>query len=187
MQGAEAVAQPAAEQSDSEVFRVLVADHSQKIFGLAFRLTGNEPDAEDVVQETFLRAFGSFRSWESRAQITSWLYRIATNYAIDLLRRRKRWRMRALDDPEQTATLTSADPDPHRAAVSGEVERRVQQELSELSPRERAAFALRHYEGLSIRQIGVVLGTRESATKNHIFRAVRKMRRALAPMVEDSQ
>ena len=63
----------------------------------------------------------------------------------------------------------------------------MQQELSELSPRERAAFALRHYEGLSIRQIGVVLGTRESATKTHIFRAVRKMRRALAPMVEDSQ
>ena len=72
-----------------EGFRMLVAEHSQKMFRLAYRMTGNEQDAEDVVQETFLRAYRRMREFESDVHFVSWLHRIASNCAIDLLRRRR--------------------------------------------------------------------------------------------------
>lgn len=163
---------------------MLVEEHSHKMFRLGYRLTGSEQDAEDVVQETFLRAYRELDRYESRAQFSSWLYRIATNYAIDLQRRKRRWRSNDLEQQEAVAPLASAEPSPDRQAFSGEIQRRMERELLRLTPRERAAFTLRHYEGLSIAEIGQHLGTRESATKNNLFRAVRKLRRALGPMLE---
>src|SRR4051794_26765838 len=82
-----AVAQARAGECDA--FRLLVERHSRKVFLLAYRLTGNETDAEDVVQETFLRAYRNLNQFDQKAVFTSWLYRIASNYALDLLRLRK--------------------------------------------------------------------------------------------------
>ena len=106
--------------------------------------------------------------------------RIAANYAIDLLRRRKRWRTTEL--PEQTTLLATA-PDQDRQTFSGEVQQRVAQELARLTAKERIAFVLRHWEGLKIQEISELTGASVAATKNHIVRAVRKMRKALSPMV----
>src|SRR6202790_3865686 len=77
-------------QGDSEAFRVLVERHSRSVFRLAFRMTGNEQDAEDVVQESFLRAYRQLGKFDERASFGTWLYRIATNYSLDLVRSRKR-------------------------------------------------------------------------------------------------
>src|SRR3954468_22980093 len=74
---------------DREAFRLLVEKHSRTIFKLGFRMTGNEQDAEEVVQETFLRAYRKLDHFESRANFGTWLYRIATNCSFDLLERRK--------------------------------------------------------------------------------------------------
>src|SRR5919198_4849885 len=79
-----------ARQGDGEAFRALVERHSRSVFRLAYRLTGNEQDAEDVVQETFLRAYKQLQNFESRASFGTWLYRIAANYSLDLIRSRKR-------------------------------------------------------------------------------------------------
>jgi len=186
MQGAEAVALSRAQDGDTEAFRVLVEEHSRKMFRLAYRMTGNEQDAEDVVQETFLRAYGQLDRYESRAHFSSWLHRIAANYAIDLLRRRKRWRSTDLDTHEVSHPLQSVEPDPDRSLRGNEVQLRVEQELQQLTDKERIAFTLRHFEGLSIQEISAITGSGVSATKNHIFRAVRKMRRALEPLVGDT-
>ena len=169
-----------------EAFRVIVEQNSQRMFRLAYRMTGNEQDAEDVVQETFLRAFRQFGRFDSRARVSSWLHKIASNYAIDLMRRRQRWRKTDLEQLDHVAPLTGTEPEPDRGAWSAEVRDAVQAELDHLTPRERVAFTLRHYEGLSIREIGRVMGLRESATKNHIFRAVRKMRKALTPLMSET-
>jgi len=172
-----------AQDGDREAFRVLVDRYSQEMFRLAYRMTGNEQDAEDVVQETFLRAFRRIDRYDARARVSSWLYAIASNCAVDLLRRRKRWRTTEVEPTEQRAPLISAAPGPEQAALGGQIGERVAEAMGDLSPRERIAFTLRHYEGLSIDEIGRVMGLRTSATKNHVFRAVRKLRARLQPLV----
>src|SRR3954453_4334429 len=78
-----------ARQGDSNAFRVLVERHSRSVFRLAFRMTGNEQDAEDAVQETFLRAYKQLHRFDGRAAFGTWLYRIAANCSLDLIRVRK--------------------------------------------------------------------------------------------------
>jgi RNA polymerase sigma-70 factor, ECF subfamily len=172
-----------ARQGDSDAFRALVERHSQQAFRLAFRLTGNEQDAEDVVQESFLRAYRQLGRFESRANFGTWLYRIVANCSVDLMRARRarqaKTRMDSLDDPE-AAPAPAAGPSPERLAGSAEIRTRVAAAMQGLSPLERAAFTLRHHEGRSIDEISRLLGLRTSATKHAVFRAVRKLRTTLA-------
>src|SRR5438045_6941646 len=178
-----------AQQGDNEAFRALVERHSRSVFRLAFRMTGNEQDAEDVVQESFLRAYRQFDRFESRANFGTWLYRIVANCSVDLMRSRQARHARLLA-PDETFDLDrqiSEGPGPERLAESAEISRRVAAALEELSPLERAAFTLRHHEGRSIQEIGTVLGLGTSAAKHSVFRAVRKLRVALAPMVPSSE
>src|SRR6266487_3159610 len=173
-----------ARQGDGEAFRALVERHSRSVFRLAFRMTGNEQDAEDVVQESFLRAYKQLGRFESRANFGTWLYRIVSNSSVDLMRakqaRHDQSRAESLDRAvDMQATET---PDPQRLAESAEISRRVQHALGALSPLERAAFTLRHYEGRSIDEIGRTLGLGTSAAKHSVFRAVKKLRAALAPL-----
>ena len=173
-----------ARQGDSEAFRTLVEGHSRSAFRLAFRMTGNEQDAEDVVQESLLKAYRHLGRFETRADFGTWLYRIVANCSVDLMRskqaRHDQVRGDSLDD---VVDLPPADlPGPERMAQSAEIERRVQAALDGLSPLERAAFTLRHYEGRSIDEIGTTLGLGTSAAKHSVFRAVKKLRVALAPL-----
>jgi RNA polymerase sigma-70 factor (ECF subfamily) len=173
-----------ARQGDSEAFRTLVERHSRSVFRLAYRMTGNEQDAEDVVQESFLRAYRQLGRFESRANFGTWLYRIVANCSVDLMRAKQaRHDMTRSESLEEAAHLPSADsPDPERLAGSGEIQRRVAEALAELSPLERAAFTLRHYEGRSIDEICKTLGLGTSAAKHSVFRAVKKLRVALEPL-----
>src|SRR5579872_4859085 len=173
-----------ARQGDNDAFRTLVERHSRSAFRLAYRMTGNEQDAEDVVQESFLRAYRQLARFESRANFGTWLYRIVANCSVDLMRSKQ-----ARHDQVRGDTLDEAmelpgdrEADPERLAESAEIDRRVQGALRELSPLERAAFTLRHYEGRSIDEISTTLGLGTSAAKHSVFRAVRKLRLALEPL-----
>jgi RNA polymerase sigma-70 factor (ECF subfamily) len=170
---------------DQEAFRLLVERHSRAVFRLAFRMTGNEHDAEDVVQETFVKAFRRLHQFESRANFGTWLHRIAANCAYDVLRSRSRRSEETLEtetEANPARALPAQDPSPDRLMLSAEVRSRVSLALSRLSPVERTAFVLRHHQGMSIQEIGAALGLEPSATKHSIFRAVRKMRAALSPL-----
>jgi RNA polymerase sigma-70 factor (ECF subfamily) len=174
-----------AEGSESDSFRALVEEHSPMVFRLAFRMTGNASDAEDVVQETFLKAHRSLGGFDERARFGTWVYRIAVNAAIDLIRRRGRGtvvRPAGEDDPPVVETLASKDPQPDRVAMSGQIQRDVAAALTQLSERERAAFVLRHLEGMPIERISEVLKIGPNAVKQTVFRAVQKLRRELAPL-----
>lgn len=177
-----------ARAGDETAFRRLVERHSRAVFQVAFRLTGTEPDAEDVVQETFLRAYRELKRFESRSAFRTWLHRIAVNCSYDLLRRRPRQAAEPLDadDERGPAVVLEADATtrPDRLAFSAEVNRRVSEAMETLTPAERSAFVLRHVEGRSIDEIGTLLGLQVSATKHSIFRAVHKMRRALEPLTD---
>ena len=173
-----------ARQGDSDAFRALVERHSRAVFRLAFRMTRNEQDAEDVVQEAFLRAYKQLGRFESRANFGTWLYRIVANCSVDLMRARQArhdmTRSESLDDAVELPAHES--PGPERLAQSSEIQRRVRDALDGLSPLERAAFILRHHEGRSIEEISRTLGLGTSAAKHSVFRAVKKLRVALAPI-----
>lgn len=167
---------------DAEAFRELVERYSARIFRIAWRILGDEAAAEDAVQETFLRAYRSLARFDARSQFGTWLHRIAANTAVEILRKHQHQRLRQERIGEETGEASSTDPGPDRRALSQEVERAVRGALAGLSPMERAAFVLRHFEGRSIAEICGALGLRESAGKQAIFRAVQKLRRSLEPL-----
>ena len=189
MDESDAAAVARARAGDTEAFRVLVDRYSRKIFRLAYRMTRNEQDAEDVVQETFLRAYRRLKQFESRSSFGTWIFRIALNSALDLTRKVGRYeqveqQMSGLEaGAEKLSQLHTPEPPPDRLLLSSELKHKVESVLASLSPRVRAAFVLRHYEGMPIEQIGSVLGLKGSATKNSIYRAVQKLRKELEPMV----
>jgi RNA polymerase sigma-70 factor (ECF subfamily) len=176
-----------AQSGDGDAFRLLVERHSRSVFRLAFRMTGNEQDAEDVVQETFLRAYKQLSHYESRSSFATWLYRIASNYSLDLIRMRKRHEDKRENDPEEGRsimdTVAATEPAQDRLVFSAQVQLSVTAAMNELSDLERSAFVLRHFEGMSIEEIGSMLGTSLNATKHSIFRAVQKLRKRLEPLV----
>ena len=180
-----------ARSGDPEAYRVLVDRHSRPLFRLAFRMTGNEQDAEDVVQESFLRAYRQLSKFDERASFGTWLYRIASNCSLDLVRSRKRRSEQMVtpdseqDDP--VAVVPAVDPTPERAAFSGEVRERVAAAMEELSATERTAFVLRHFEGMCIEEVSRVLECQPGAAKHSVFRAVQKLRRALEPVVSPAK
>src|SRR5260221_7299934 len=117
-----------ARAGDEGAFRALVERHSRAVFRLAYRMTGNEHDAEDVVQETFLKAYRRMAQFESRAQFGSWLHRIAANCAFDLLRARSRRDELPFagegEEPGAASALPADGPAAHPPLLGPQVRRR---------------------------------------------------------------
>jgi RNA polymerase sigma-70 factor (ECF subfamily) len=176
-----------AREGDSQAFRALVERHSRSLYRLAYRMTGSREDAEDVMQEAFLRAHRQLHRFEARADVGTWLYRIAVNCCYDHLRSRAKHIVASSESVVERAangsSMSGPAPDQDRLLFSAQVRERIDEALGGLSPAERAAFVLRHYEGRSIDEIGRALGLSASAAKHSVFRAVQKMRSALEPMV----
>ena len=194
MDGADAALVAQALGGDQDAFRVLVERHSRTLFRLAYRIIGNEQDAEEVVQEAMLRAYRRLDKFEARANFGTWLYRIGVNCSLDLMRKRKPEKTRRqlakdddteMQDPLETAV--SNDPGPDRLMLSGELGEQVRVAMMSLSSVERTAFVMRHFEGNSIEEIGQTLGLGAGATKNSVFRAVQKLRQHLGPLVGHAQ
>jgi RNA polymerase sigma-70 factor (ECF subfamily) len=175
-----------ARKGDDDAFRLLVERHSRSVFRVAYRMTGCEQDAEDLVQETFLRVYRNLGAFQERANFGTWIYRIAVNCSLDWLRKRRpldELKDNSEPDYEESAHVKNGPTTvPDRMIMRLEVRDRVRNALEDLSPMEKAAFVLRHFEGMSIEEISGTLGMHNNAAKHSIFRAVRKMRRALAPI-----
>jgi RNA polymerase sigma-70 factor (ECF subfamily) len=178
---------------EREAYRVLVERHSAYVYRLAYRMTGNKEDAEEVVQEAFLRAYQKLQQFAGNANFGTWVYRIAANYAIDRLRQRKnedsrRERPQRVREGEPETDLLSevkdASPSPEQLAGSAQLAAKMKAALDTLTPAERTAIVMRHWDGCGIEEIAVVLKSNTSAAKNTVFRAVQKLRLALKPFVE---
>jgi len=178
---------------DRDAYRVLVERHSHSVFRLAYRMTGNRHDAEEVVQEAFLRGYQKLGQFAARANFGTWVYRIAANYAIDRMRQRQKEdarrdtpRIEDRDGMENDPVNRVQDeaPTPERLTQSLELRKQMEQALAALSEAERTAFVMRHWEGCGIEEIAGVLKSSSSAAKNTVFRAVQKLRYALQPFVE---
>ncbi|HEY1901772.1 MAG TPA: sigma-70 family RNA polymerase sigma factor [Terracidiphilus sp.] len=174
---------------DKEAYGALVVRHSHTLFRVAYRITGNEADAEDVVQEAFLRGYRKLEGFESRANFGTWIYRIAVHCALDWVKRRRGDEAKLAsqigesNDPElDQLQVADAMAGPERLLLSGEIGSMQQAALLSLTATERTAFVLRHMEDCTTAEIGAALGIEPNAAKQAVFRAVQKLRRRLAPL-----
>lgn len=169
---------------DRDAYGLLVMRHSRMLFRLAYRMTGNEADADDVVQDAFLRGYQKLATFESRANFGTWIYRIAVHCALDRLESRKREAARQVseeNDPEQDAVqVADAAPGPERLVLSAEMESLCEQAMQGLTAAERTAFVLRHMEERNTEEIALALEVAPNTAKQTVFRAVQKMRKRLA-------
>jgi RNA polymerase sigma-70 factor (ECF subfamily) len=174
---------PRARAGDALAFRRLVDANAGAMFRVCARITGDRTLAEDAVQEALLNAFRHLPDFDGRSAFSTWLYRIAVNAALVQVRKRRYlevpWPERTENDEAVPMDAADESPTPDRQAVSAEIRRDVEAELSRMTAIERAAFVLRHQEGRSLEEISAALSLNVSAAKQAIFRAVRKLRAAL--------
>lgn len=169
----------AARAGDRAAFGSLVGRHARRVFQVCYRVTGRESLAEDAVQETFIKAWRSLAGFDGRAAFTTWLHRIAVNAALEQLRREHRHAAEAQPDEAHHPAWTDSAPSPERMTDSAVLSARMSRTLNALTALERRAFVLRHFEEMPLVEICEVLGLKQSAAKQAIFRAVKKMRAAL--------
>jgi RNA polymerase sigma factor (sigma-70 family) len=174
--------QPAAPGADPDVWvaptwEQVVRDHSARVYRLAYRLSGNAQDAEDLTQETFVRVFRSLASY-SPGTFEGWLHRITTNLFLDMVRRRQRIRFDAL--PEDTERLPGRAPSPEQVYADTHLDPQVQAALDALAPEFRVAVVLCDIEGLTYEEIAATLGIKLGTVRSRIHRGRVQLRSALA-------
>jgi RNA polymerase sigma-70 factor, ECF subfamily len=163
-----------------------VKRHSRMLFRLAYRMTGNEADADDVVQEAFLRAYQKLAAFESRSDFGTWIYRITVHCALDRLQRRRVEEARRVsettDAEEDGVQIADLKPDPERLAMSAEIAALQEIAMKGLTPAERTAFVLRHVEDRSTEEIAEALNVTPNTAKQSVYRAVQKVRHRLTQL-----
>ena len=170
----------------TELFEHFVRRYQRRITRIAYRFLRDAGEADCAAQESFLRAYQNLEAFREGSTFETWLIRICINWCKDRLKRRRRvvffHQTPARDDgdggaPEDLAP--SEDPSPERRAAAREIRERLGAALETLSPRQRAVFALKHFEEMSIPEIADVTGLDAGTIKSHLFRAAQKIRERL--------
>jgi RNA polymerase sigma-70 factor (ECF subfamily) len=180
-----------AQRGSRPAFEELVRQYDQAVLRLALHLTGSDAEAQDIYQEAFLKAYRHLGNFRFECSFYTWMYRIVTNLCLDHLRKKK---TRREDSPvmvdsngEEHSLLDQVADDraganPERDLMRRELGGKISHALTQLTPRERMVFELKHYQGLKLRTIGEMLNTTEETAKNTLFRATQKLRGTLAAM-----
>lgn len=175
----------ALQQKNKAEFARVLDQNADRIYRLALKMVGNPQDAEDVLQETFIKAFNNINQFEGRSKISTWLYRIAVNESLMLLRSRK-VQVLPLDkdiETDQGDTIPRQIMDwcclPEKELMSGESRKHIRKAINTLSDANRAAFLLRDVEGLSTKDAAETLEISESALKVRLMRARMQLREEL--------
>jgi RNA polymerase sigma-70 factor, ECF subfamily len=171
---------------DKEAYGALVVRHSGRLFRVAFRITGNEADAEEVVQDALLRGYRKLESFASRSDFGTWIYRIAVRCALDKIGDSKgndSVPITESTDPQQDGRqIADQAAGPERLLLSSEIGALQELAMHGLTPTERTAFVLRHLEGCTTEEIANAMDIPTNAAKQSVFRAIQKMRRRLATL-----
>lgn len=171
---------------DKEAYGALVRAHSAALFRVAFRIVGNEAEAEEIVQEAFLRGYQQLESFQQRSSFGTWIYRIAVNCALNRISQPSidaDYRHGDESDPEhKTVQVATQQANPEQVLLSLEMSAARELAMLRLTPTEKSAFVLRHLEDRSTNEIADALGIAPNAAKQAVFRAVQKLRRELAPL-----
>ena len=169
-----------ASKGDQQAFRLIVLHYAQAVNRLAYRYTADASHAEDIAQETFIKAFQAIARYKPQAKFSTWLLRITTNSAIDYLRKAKRQQADSLDQE-----ATQADIPDQRINTEDQLDlsQRLNQAMIDLSDDERLAVTMKHHQGYSIQETADALKINSNACKQTLFRAVQKLRKQLTSEV----
>ena len=171
---------------DGDAFETLVREHQTRVYNLALRMTGNPEDALDVSQETFLKAWRTLGQFRGDCSLGSWLYRIASNLSIDLLRKAKRRqteKLVSLEDPREDGRpleLPDVSGDPQLLLERAEGRQAVLECLDRLPREQKLILVLRDVNGLSYEEIGETMNLELGTVKSRIFRARARLANLLA-------
>jgi len=185
-----------AKQGDARAFAELFKHYQHRAFAVAIGILHSEEDALDVVQESFVKAFKHLDSFQGNASFYTWLYRIVTNMAIDLLRRRRKAAQTSFDDAvrqneevvgEEANLLPSRlGVDPHRELARQEVIAQVHRALATLSPIHRTVIILREQEGLSYEEMALVMKCSKGTIMSRLHHARKNLQKALEGYLDGS-
>jgi RNA polymerase sigma-70 factor (ECF subfamily) len=179
-----------AKDKDSGAFGELVNRYQSRIYRLARRLTDNQEDAEDVLQEAFIRAFRAIGNFKGESKFSTWLFRITVNYAA-MKRRAERINVESLDEPIRTSDgdiardIEAPTEDPLETLVAKEIGEHLDRAISTLSPTNRAVFVLRHVEGLSTEETRAILGISIPAIKSRLHRTRLALQQQLLRLIRE--
>lgn len=175
------------EGQDHGLFEELLRKHHRQAYTLAYRMTGNDADAEDLVQEAFVRAYRFFDRYDTRLPFSSWLYRIMTNAHIDSIRRRSKVKTVSLDEPirgeDGDGSMAWELPDltncPEKAVLSDVLDARIQHGLGLLPEAFRRAVVFADIEGLSYEEIAEIMECSVGTVRSRIHRGRKLLRNFL--------
>ncbi len=174
-----------AQSGETEAFRQLVERSKVNVYRLAYDLTGNRHDAEDLSQDVFVKAYRSLHSFRGDAKWSTWLYRITVNTCHDHRETVSHKIMKAREDIHEHEEVSANHNaggyvSPDRTAESRLIQDSIEKALSTLSQRERAVFTLRHYHDLPLKEIASTLELTEGSVKSYLFRALQRLQQELA-------
>lgn len=166
-------------------FPDLVRKYKRGVLSLAYDLTGNTHDAEDLAQEVFIKAHRHLSTFRGESGMYAWLRKIAVNTHLNRKRKKSVTFMRLFGDVSGTETWEGSAPSPERGAETDDVRSHVDRALASLTQRERSAFVMRHYQEMSTREVAEVLGVAQGTVKSLLFRATGKLRTSLHYLRQD--
>lgn len=171
-----------AQAGDHNAFEHIVKKHDLCIYQLAYGILGNVHEAQDIYQETFLRAWSKISTYAFDGPFAAWLNRICVNLSLNRLRQKQRWKWLDFSSDHTGDAMyelgpgPDSAPDPERLAISAEIRQEVEVALATLSARQRAIFVMKHFHGLKISEISQTLACAEGTVKNQLFRATQKLK-----------
>lgn len=178
-----------AKEGQPDAFRQIYEQHWARLVRIAFRHTGSDQDAEDIMQETFIKAFKRIHSFKfsMAASFSAWLNSICINCAIDYLRKQsRRLKDKQISLSDLSTELQSKNPSPENKAVQKQASGRINQAMGALSPKQRIIFDMRFSQHMDIKDIAADLQCSQSNIKTQIFRSLRKLRKTLESIWEES-
>ncbi len=170
-----------------DAFEYFVRTYQRKLYRLVLSLVRDGAEADNVTQESFVKAFRALPDFKGESSFETWITRIAINAVRDRARRKKPVvsfsDLAAAEDEGSSDVPRAIEPtdgtSPERDSLSREIRRRIGEALTALTPRQRAVFVMKHYEERTIAEIGAATGLDEGTVKSHLFRAARKLRQRL--------
>lgn len=163
----------------------LLAQHGNRVYQLAYRLTRSSADAEDILQDVFFKLYRTWVRVSTCENLPAWITRVVTNASIDLLRSRKSRAL--LPGPASLAHQSGAAESPGKALLEREFDEKLRAALDELPPREMAALVLFDCDGLKAKEVGRILGLSEGAVRRYVFEGRRKVKDILSPYLRGDQ
>ena len=175
------------QKGDREAFTRLVRMFQQKVFALAFKMLRNQVDADEVAQETFVRVFNRIEQLKSPDHFDSFLYRIASNYAIDLMRKRKGRIVAMPDESEMPGSIqlsmASKTANPEKALENKQLLQAIIKAAEELPPRQQATLILHDVEGLSKEEVAQIMDCPEATVRSNLHIARSKLKKKLGKLL----